>query len=46
MLELLAMIPDSVGWALVGAFITIDVVGVIHTIKMIAKARKEAKEEE
>lgn len=46
MLELLAMIPDSVGWALVGAFITIDVVGVIHTIKMIVKAHKKTEEEE
>lgn len=46
MLEMLLMIPESVGWALVGAVALVDVIGVIHCVKWFIKIRKENKEEE
>ena len=46
MLEMLAMIPENFGWALVGAVALVDVIGVIHCVKWFIKIRKENKEEE
>jgi hypothetical protein len=46
MLEMLLMIPESFGWALVGAVALVDVIGVIHCVKWFIKIRKENKEEE
>ena len=44
--KMLVMIPESFGWALVGAVALVDVIGVIHCVKWFIKIRKENKEEE